>query len=233
MSDYIEIYDVFKEVGMDDTSSLKNTSLAEALTPVADWINEKFSDILEAELYNFSTTSGYARIHMYPKENKGIGVMLGAFSTSANGQPGIGYIKSGSTGGYCSFYAKNMSSVKLKIIRSDFGFVADFTAPTISATKNCNLLVSNENNTAYMVYDDGSFASSYNGNVLECGALPLCSQYEEKMLSKITQPGENFLYEHMFVSDKIITGNVPYTMNGKKYVDVCANTLYRGFALEL
>jgi hypothetical protein len=240
MSDCVEIYDICTECEITNVSSLTNKSSASVCQSIADWVNNKFADILEAVVVVSNESSGLYRVEVYPKNNKGLGIAWGSLTATANSAFGISYTEAGTTSSIANTADNGISLqlaitklnyMKLKIIRAKDGIVVDFIAPEVSSNKSCNLIVLDD--MSFMIFADGTVKKSVGGYITACGGMLLASQYGEKLLTKFTVPGANTLLGSVFVSDRTVSGNVPYTLNGKKYVDVGANTLYRSLALEI
>jgi hypothetical protein len=247
MSEYMKTYSVLEESGVSLSATLQ-----EACEGIATWINSEFSDILTAECVTVNETNGYYRVEVYAKGSSTIGFYFGSYSSS-NQAVCAGYILNGSCSGagtansasflYFGTYtnSKGLSSLtllnpaylRLVLIKGDYGFAVDFTAPAGNTNKKVMHVVCDDGVT--MVIADDKFYVEKNGVYYAPGVtLPPQSGANEKVLSRFALPKTGILPEHLYLSDKFVGSNNPYLLNGKAYTDVLFGSgTYMGFALEL
>jgi hypothetical protein len=222
--------------------------MQEACESIASWINDKFGDILTAEVEILNEASSYCRVDVYGKGDSQTGfwfgnassgskdiyiglICKGSFSYSSSDKTsslGLGSVYS------CAFgSAPNVLYVKLAVIRGKYGFAADFIAPAYNMSKKI-MYVKCEDGFSANMFSDKLYVEK-NGVCYETGAtLPPQSNADEKVLSRFALPKTSILPEHLYLSDSFVGSNNPYTLNGKDYVDVLFGSgTYMGFALEL
>jgi hypothetical protein len=241
MSNYVETYSVYEESGL-----TANSTFREACEGIAAWINEKFSDILTAEFESLNESYGYCRVSVRGKGDSLTGFWFGNASANTS-DCRAGYICNGSmnydntTGSTHTLnfgfnkpsFPANVLFMKLVIIRGKYGFAADFIAPSVNLNKGILYAKLDEGFSAVM-YIDKLYVEK-NGVCYETGVtLPPQSNADKKVLSRFALPKTSILPEHLYLSDRFVGSNNPYTLNGKDYVDVLFDSgTYMGFALEL
>ncbi len=246
MSNYFKTYKVFEECGLKTSNTMK-----EACESIVAWINDKFSDILTAEIKTLNESNGYYRALVRGKGDNSLGFWFGSAGT-ASGDACIGTTVSNGSEIYSSSNTANclgfgtMTSakdfsgkaakatlMKLAVIRGKYGFAADFIAPSVSINKKI-MYAKCEDGFSVAVYSDKIYVEK-DGICYETEAtLPPQSNFDEKVLSRFALPKTSILPEHLYLSDHFVGSNNPYTLNGKDYVDVLFGVNnYMGFALEL
>jgi hypothetical protein len=169
--------------------------------------------------------------------NKKIGFFYGAKDTTPTNAMGIKTGESSfatESGAYCDLSTSVfVNNAKLKIIRLKNCFIADFYAD--GTTKNaCRIMVADVGGTKYaMAFRNNElYMTTTTSGQNSYGSFLKAQDYGKKNLTKFVFPWTDTWAEGFYETDCVVDSNVPYTMNGKTYIDISGGTGYRGIAVE-
>jgi hypothetical protein len=252
MSKYMTVYSVFEEAGL-----TLDVSLKEACEGIANWINDKFGDILTANVVTVNESYGTYRTEIYTKYSSKIccfvghglssslndryfctgyvtngNVLTNTTSTTANDAINFGYVRYNYED-KLSNLSNSPVSLKFVVIRGEHGVAADFTAPSFNSNKKVLYVGLDEGITVLVQYDK-IYAEKNGAYYATDVTLPAQPGASEKVLSRFAIPKTGILPEHLYLSEDFVGSNNPYKLNGRVYADVlfCSGTVM-GFALEL
>lgn len=257
MTNFVKIHNVAEEAGVTSESSH-----LEIVYYIAQWINANYSDMVTAvpiegtfnsssasiitDLNNASSSIGNVAVKInglnmgFIYNNASSSSSTNALRYFANDLIPSSVSNSLNSNAATGLPKANISSLRLKVIRSKYGFIMDFYRDG-AYVKDCKILCYDHNGTKTgFIFTDSTLNAQtafadYVSDYAEIGGFLKQSNYPQKTMQKLMLPGTETYCEHLYLTDYVIPKNKPYTFSGdgKTYVDIYGDPAYRGIALEL
>jgi hypothetical protein len=250
-SDYKRIYNVMYCAGITDTTMDYTTETRGIYEKIANWINsdEWLSEIFTAKVIDISVSSSTCRycVKLYTKW--GCGLFYGATTTSGTyaAYNTLGHFTfQGTNADVCttksSYYYVNIADLKLMVIKSPYGIIADFYDARYSSNNQICMLLTSGTDNADTSVDIGFIMTSSNSIKYMQNANTASASYTLKKRSISSKAGlitympelSDVICDNVRLSDGILINNQSlFEVDDQVWCTTRVNNDYVGLALRI